>query len=253
MKAIFIYILLGLGSIYGQNIKVEYHFRFLLNNDDCRSQLIIPDESTSFYEMFDIRESAEEEITHTTDEDGNPKVLIMAGGAVYKNRIVIKQRGTGTMDYYKVENDNYTKISEKLNTIAWELLDGTKTILGYKCLQAKGVFKGKLYHAWYANDIPYSDGPWKFNGLPGLILQIDSEDKHLAIKAEKITLNSKNLPTLKTPDFKEAYTWREYVQQQVKEYDQMKKSIKSSISESENLTSVNFSMPEIDTTFKVGW
>ena len=37
--------------------------------------------------------------------------------------------------------------------------------------------RGRTYTAWYAHDIPIGDGPWKFHGLPGLILKVNDKAK----------------------------------------------------------------------------
>lgn len=57
----------------------------------------------------------------------------------------------------------------------WQLDSGSMSICGYKCKKAKTVFRGRKYVAWYAEKIPISDGPWKFWGLPGLILKIQDD------------------------------------------------------------------------------
>ena len=44
------------------------------------------------------------------------------------------------------------------------------TVCGYVCRKAEATFRGIRWTAWYAPDIPLGIGPWKFNGLPGLVL-----------------------------------------------------------------------------------
>ena len=60
----------------------------------------------------------------------------------------------------------------------WQLLDGDSIVCGYPCHKATTIFRGRFWTVWYTLDLPYSDGPWKFCGLPGLVLYAyDSEDK----------------------------------------------------------------------------
>ncbi|MDO5665913.1 MAG: GLPGLI family protein, partial [Bacteroidia bacterium] len=61
---------------------------------------------------------------------------------------------------------------DELNVQQWSIKDSTKTILNYPCQMATSNFRGRQWTAWFAPDIPVSDGPWKFGGLPGLILEV---------------------------------------------------------------------------------
>lgn len=62
--------------------------------------------------------------------------------------------------------------SEPTPQIAWTLSDERKDIVGYHCQKATCRYRGRDYVAWYATDIPLRYGPYKFSGLPGLILAI---------------------------------------------------------------------------------
>ena len=53
-----------------------------------------------------------------------------------------------------------------------------KIVLDYKCNKAITSFRGKDFIAWYAPDIPVDNGPWKFGGLPGLIMRIEDTKGH---------------------------------------------------------------------------
>ena len=68
--------------------------------------------------------------------------------------------------------------SSSLPTFNWVLKDETLTIHGYICRKAETQYGGRHYTAWYAPDIPVSEGPYLFHGLPGLILKIEDSEQH---------------------------------------------------------------------------
>jgi GLPGLI family protein len=75
---------------------------------------------------------------------------------------------------------NPFKYVEDYNAQTWILKEGNATICGYACKKAETDFRGRRYIAWYAPDIPISEGPWKFNGLPGLILKVEDTKQEIA-------------------------------------------------------------------------
>lgn len=67
---------------------------------------------------------------------------------------------------------------EELPTFDWILQEGEKKIIGYNCKKASVKYRGRDYLAWYSTEIPVNNGPYVFQGLPGLILELeDSENK----------------------------------------------------------------------------
>lgn len=95
---------------------------------------------------------------------------IPKGGAIawefYKNYPA--QGKTLLLD--KVGLDEY-QCEESVETPDWQMVpDSTKEILGYQCQMAMARFKGRQWIAWYTEDIPLDEGPWKLRGLPGLVL-----------------------------------------------------------------------------------
>ena len=69
--------------------------------------------------------------------------------------------------------NHYVEYTEPDVSQQWELGNDTMYIMGYLCHVAKCFWRGRYYQAWYAEDIPISDGPYKFHGLPGLIMRIE--------------------------------------------------------------------------------
>lgn len=65
---------------------------------------------------------------------------------------------------------------EPLREIAWELVDSTKQFGRFTAMGARCSFRGREYMVWYVPEIPVSFGPWKFNGLPGLIVEASERD-----------------------------------------------------------------------------
>lgn len=63
------------------------------------------------------------------------------------------------------------QIRESLQSIAWEIGDEQKQIGEFTAQLARGHFAGRDYEAWFVADIPLPFGPWKLQGLPGLILE----------------------------------------------------------------------------------
>lgn len=73
-----------------------------------------------------------------------------------------------SMDDYIYEDSLYAQ--------NWQIYSDTTTILGYDCQKAGCSFRGREYTAWFTNSIPVSEGPWKFMGLPGLIVKVFDKD-----------------------------------------------------------------------------
>ena len=61
------------------------------------------------------------------------------------------------------------EVTEDTETPTWNMVEGSDSICGYLCQKAKGKFRGKTWKVLYAEDIPTVAGPWKLQGLPGLI------------------------------------------------------------------------------------
>lgn len=74
----------------------------------------------------------------------------------------------------------FKQYSQSLPVIQWKLSPERKEIDGYMCNKAVADFGGRTWIVWYTTEIPLSFGPWKLNGLPGLIL--DASDKDFSFK-----------------------------------------------------------------------
>lgn len=67
-------------------------------------------------------------------------------------------------------------ISDSLRSIAWTVLQEAKDIDGLACQKATATIYGRDYEAWFTTAVPIPYGPWKLQGLPGLIVEARSTD-----------------------------------------------------------------------------
>lgn len=91
------------------------------------------------------------------------------------------------------ENNN-SQFTELCPVQQWKLHNETKTILEHRCQKATCHWRGRDYVAWFAPDIPVKRGPWRFNGLPGLILKIYDTNHFYTFEA--VSLKKVNEPMM---------------------------------------------------------
>ena len=84
--------------------------------------------------------------------------------------------------------------SESIPVQNWAVSDETQTVAGYSCQKATCKFRGREYTAWFTTDIPIPNGPWKFGGLPGLILKVYDKDKLFTFECVGIENNKQKFP-----------------------------------------------------------
>lgn len=60
----------------------------------------------------------------------------------------------------------------------WKILGDKQKIGEYNTQKATTEFGDRKWTAWFTTDIPFQDGPYKFYGLPGLIVKIEDADKN---------------------------------------------------------------------------
>ncbi|SUX45710.1 GLPGLI family protein [Chryseobacterium indoltheticum] len=105
---------------------------------------------------------------------------------VYKN-------GDDLVIFDNIIKDQYFYPANK--KIDWKINVETKQIAGYTCQKATGQYNNRFYTAWFTKEIPISEGPYTFKGLPGLILEVYDTNKYFFISLISIQrLNEEIIP-----------------------------------------------------------
>lgn len=141
--------------------KSTYNFVLIAN----REMSIFAD--TAAHNYYNNTKSPELRILHTT--------LPRSRTSVFKN-------GKKTTTYLPILYDMFSYEEPNLE---WELIPGeTKKFNNYTCYLAKTKSKEeRIYYAWYYPEVSIPEGPYRFKGLPGLILEAYSEDKAVVFSA----------------------------------------------------------------------
>jgi GLPGLI family protein len=71
----------------------------------------------------------------------------------------------------------------------WKIENERKSILGFSCRKAKTKFRGKEFEVWFTTELNENIFPWKFKGLPGVILSYSDNEKMFSGTAISIVQN----------------------------------------------------------------
>ncbi len=215
-KKIFILLLtlVGVGSMYSQNHSIN---TYQVHSDTTLSpkHLYNPIVSTYKYTKFiEFNKAVFKKKSNTTKSES--ALVEDKNGNLFFNPSD-KNVATVFKDYNKNElfskheaSYKYFVIKDSLTIFNWTIQSKQKEILGFQCQLASMDFRGRKYEAWFTTALPVG-GPWKYDGLPGMILELKSLDNFIAFKAigvknEKIKLHSVKNP-FKT---KKALTWSQF-------------------------------------------
>ncbi|MDR3694625.1 GLPGLI family protein [Mucilaginibacter sp.] len=126
------------------------------------------------------------------------KAYAEAAAASPDGNVRINRRGVGTpVEYYQYPNEQklFTKdnlmfnnylIDGQMPAIDWKISSDTATFSGLHCQKATGHFKGRDYTAWFCPDLPVHTGPWKLNGLPGVIVDAHDAKNEVVFKFDGV-------------------------------------------------------------------
>ena len=170
-------------------VSYNYHYLFLRGEDGVIEKdvpfvlLANPMESKFYCIHTEYKDSLEatpqgkqlsrQMLTEALNHYMNTKDESLMSSVVYKTQLyVFKSFIENLFDVYdNVGIQGRFHYVEPIESIDWNISDSTKNILGYDCFMAETDYHGRPWTVWFTPEIPIMDGPWKLQGLPGLILE----------------------------------------------------------------------------------
>ena len=129
---------------------------------------ISPEKSLFYGEGRIKRDSVMQRMRETRNFDRNAMQNLRSSIDYIVEKDLIKN-----ITYFKTRlgRDQYTY--EEDRKMDWKILPETVKIGEYEAQKAETTFAGRKWYAWFTQDIPFQDGPYKFKGLPGLIVKVE--------------------------------------------------------------------------------
>lgn len=211
-------------NCFAQTVKGIYTSQPLkaIGEDNEQKELSgIAKKATYFSYIYSNKSSLQR--TQTTDEIAIDSTSFEVNGETFyrTNRVI----NPTNLFYYKNYNEDVYRVDYTVNNkdisvrdhipkYQWNFETGTKQIAGYTCKKAtttatRGGSKQNIV-AWYCEDIPINDGMQDFNGLPGLILQVELNDV-TRLSFEKIMISPNgNIDIPEPPKSIEPQTLKEF-------------------------------------------
>tara|TARA_B110000259_G_C14026931_1_gene405061 strand:+ start:604 stop:1344 length:741 start_codon:yes stop_codon:yes gene_type:complete len=199
-------------QIYSQNLSVNSEVVYIRTISNIEG--VFPKE---YRLLFNNKKSYYEEIISKKYKKGQDKKE--------DGTIVLSIRDNQNPEFYYSSGKNEFYSSEVVHNkhlfvkdsfiLNWELSNEVKTINNIKCQKATTKFRGRNYVAWFTSEIPVYFGPWKLNGLSGLILEAYDTTGYFRVVAKKISINSKKNDSIKIPfiDINKAMSLNEFKEQ----------------------------------------
>ncbi|WP_370897229.1 GLPGLI family protein [Chryseobacterium gossypii] len=214
MKKLILLILLT-QILTAQNKRFIYEYKFLpdsANKQNVIKELMFLDVFNKKSLFYSSKTYAEDSTSIAEAKKGRfyiPNIDILYRIEKKDDKTFFLTRGYG-LDRIRIEDERQ---------FVWEIQSDKEKIGEYHVQKAETDFAGRKWIAWFTTDIPIQDGPYKFHGLPGLIIKIEDTGKNHSyelvgiknIKGETAypELNSKAKETvLNRQKFKEVF--REY-------------------------------------------
>lgn len=142
--------------------------------------------------LEETKKALEEQLKQTNSLDfrslKTPKNRRGKERIIYKNyagKQITSMENLGFFDYI---------VQEPIPNIDWQIQNDTMRIIGYPCQKAICKFRGRSYEAWFTSSINVSEGPWKFTGLPGLILKVVDTRGHFVFECKGIEKIDSEIP-----------------------------------------------------------
>ena len=224
-----LFLILFLNNIFSQNInqviKIEYDFNLNLGRNQHFNATLFVRQNEQLFKW----NNTEEDFVIEQEENSNDLSI-----STYKSDSI------GSYNYTNLSKDSITSrliwfsnklyyIKESKTKINWKVLDETKKIGEFTCQKAIAEFRGRIYSAWFTNELPFNASPWKLHGLPGVVLKVSDEDNKIQFEFKSISILDNSDIFIFQDENAETLTLDQFIKLQNSMADDLEKKIMSKL------------------------
>ncbi len=180
---LFTAILLSIATISDAQKTITYQYQARYHSNSYNMILLMDGKGNSVYEKYlsFLSDSSDYANGFKQQREPNEKKILSNHRFGHEYRVIRTSESKQTL-IGAIASQNYS-YPDSINLFDWQLLDSQdSSIAGFLCRKAQCSYSGRVWTAWYATDIPISEGPYKFNGLPGLIVYVYDARKDFKIE-----------------------------------------------------------------------
>lgn len=85
------------------------------------------------------------------------------------------------------------KYNDHLDDLKWTIKNDTKRVGSILCQKAVTKYGGREFTAWFSTEVPFSEGPYKFKNLPGLVFEVYDSRNYFNFRLTEINKENKNI------------------------------------------------------------
>ncbi|MFD1256490.1 GLPGLI family protein [Mucilaginibacter terrae] len=182
------------------------HVRDTLNKDKPLNEnmMLLIGRNASWYKSYDRKQRDDQMRKNLMAQlsSGTGNINMPPAGAPLGPNVEYFQFPNEKKFFSKERMFNNYIVEEAMPVLNWKISADTATFKGLQCQKATTRFKGRDYTAWFCADLPYRAGPWKLNGLPGLIVEAYDSKKEVVFAfdgLEKVDPNQVPAPANNAP------------------------------------------------------
>ncbi len=198
------------------DVNIYYHYQFIKDSTaiDQKTTTLLLQHHSELSKLMDVHSIALDSLFYLLSKKNTVNTTDVNQTLAVRSKI--KYNSIVLKDLTQKKSTTYTKLltwnyqyTEEIPFFVWLLHPEQKQLLNYRVEKASTFYKGRKWTAWYSNEIPINNGPYLFQGLPGLILELYDDRGHFHFITKAIDFSpqqmylkeQKRLIHLKKSDF----------------------------------------------------